>query len=122
MDRNASFDGWFVNDRGLTGAEVVVFTDGGVRPQKKQAAAAWIIHVITRGTPCRIMEGAATIPFHGDVSSFVAETIAIDYAVSAVNSWRPHEPNQSQLFKQRLTYKAPKRKEVMQDVSFIKKK
>ena len=71
--------------------------------------------------PCRVMEGAAVIPFHGEVSSYVAETIAIDHAVASVDTLRLHEMNQSQLLKQRLTYKAAKREEVVREVNLITK-
>ena len=92
---------------------MVVFTDGGVRPRRKQAAAAWIILAIHQGPPCKGMAGAAMIPFHGEVSSYVAETIAIGSAVAVVNELRHKEVNQAQLWKQRVTYTAAKREEAV---------
>ena len=65
-----------------------MFTDGRVRPNRKLAAAAWIILAMHQGLPCKVMEGAAMIPFHGEVSSYVAETIAIDSAVAVVKELR----------------------------------
>ena len=119
MDRGESFERWHVNQKGLRGRHILVFTDGGVRPSRAQAAAAaaaWAVVALQDGEPKLVMEGAVVLVYHPRMSSFVAETIAIDSALSTVAALLPFEPCPLQLSRVHTVYRSAAREEVRRNL------
>ena len=116
MDRGESFERWHVNQKGLRGRHILVFTDGGVRPSRGQAAAAWAVVALQDGEPKLVMEGAVVLVYHSRMSSFVAETIAIDSALSTVAALLPFEPCLLQLSRVHTVYRSAAREEVRRNL------
>ena len=116
MDRGESFERWHVNQKGLRGRHILVFTDGGVRLSRGQAAAAWVVVALQDGEPKLVMEGAVVLVYHPRMSSFVAETIAIDSALSTVAALLPFEPCLMQLSRVHTVYRSAGREEVRRNL------
>ena len=91
---------------------VLVFTDGGVRPNERGAAAAWVVVAVVAGQACLAGEGAVYTNYVSASSSFVAETIAIDYAMAVVAGLKAIPASLLQLSKHKIAYRDAKVEDV----------
>ena len=72
-----------------------------MRPNERGAAAAWVVVAVVARQACLVEEGAVV----SASSSFVAERIAIDYAMAVVAVLKATSVNLLQLSEHKIAYR-----------------